>query len=228
MNLLTLENCSKYQQNQPILKGISFNIKSGVTIGLIGKSGSGKSTLLLLMSQLSNYDTGTIKINSKNIGIVFQDYALWPHMTVLKNIILAPVQALAIHKKEAIVKAMALLNHFGLADKADCYPNQLSGGQKQKVAIIRCLITEPDLILFDEPTAALDPESIKDLVVMINELKDLNVTSVIASHDLSFIEHVAEEIIYLDKGEIIETGHVNILQEPKTQQLKTFVHSIIK
>jgi ABC-type polar amino acid transport system ATPase subunit len=242
MNVIELENCNQFYGDSQVLHDISVKIPQKTITGVIGKSGSGKSTLLLSLSQLTQFDNGqvtilghqhnisvtnnfSVKLQKNNIGIVFQDYALWPHMSVFENIILAPMKVLQWPAKKAWEKANQLLNTFNMLQKANSYPNQLSGGQKQKVAIIRSLIMNPKILLLDEPTAALDPTAVKDLKNIIIKLKQQGISVIIASHDISFIKSIADQFIYIQDGYIKEQGDMTLLKKAQSNDLKIFMES---
>ena len=229
MNVYNLVGCNYFIGKNQILSDVSLSIAQGKITGLIGKSGSGKSTLLAHLCLLKLFDSGVIqvmnnefhggaqlkKINKsilqvrKSIGMVFQDYALWPHLSVLDNIILAPIKVLKWKKHKAVNEAKYLLKKFGILGKIDGYPNRLSGGQKQKVAIIRSLIMNPKILLLDEPTSALDPMAISDLTAILKDLKESGLSVVIASHDIQLIECIADHFVVLEDGRVKFQGHIN-------------------
>ena len=198
--MLEIKNLSKKFGNNLILKNINFKVNKGDIITIVGPSGSGKSTLLRCINMLDEASSGNIifegkELTNKNlteirrkIGMVFQQFNLFPHLTVLDNILLAPVKLKILDEKNAKIKALELLDSIGLKDKANHYPNELSGGQKQRVAIIRTLIMEPDIILFDEPTSALDPEMIGEVLELINKVADTGKTMIIVSNEMNFVE----------------------------------------
>lgn len=221
-----------------VLKNIDMTVFESDVVCLIGSSGSGKSTLLRCLNFLERKDSGSITIGGKEVdpkndnlnnirekvGMVFQHFNLFPHKTVLENIIEAPVMVKGIDKKEAISKAKQLLEKVGLEDKADVYPNKLSGGQKQRVAIARALAMEPDIMLFDEPTSALDPELVGEVLTTMKELAQEGMTMVVVTHEMGFAREVADWIVYMHDGEIIERGDPNqFFNHPKEERTKEFL-----
>lgn len=206
--MIEIKNLKKKFNNLEVLKNISLNIKEGEIVAIIGPSGSGKSTLLRCINLLETPTSGKILINETDItdkktdimkirekvGMVFQHFNLFPHMTVLENMIYAPVNVKGMNKDEAIKKSIELLKKVGLEDKKDQYPNKLSGGQKQRVAIVRALIMEPDVLLFDEPTSALDPEMVKEVLEVIRGLVKIGITMVIVTHEMKFAREVSNRI----------------------------------
>jgi polar amino acid transport system ATP-binding protein len=226
-----------------VLRGVELAVADHEVVCLIGASGSGKSTLLRCVNLLEPIDAGRIVVEGReitargvdvnrirrNIGIVFQAYNLFPHMSVLKNVTLAPRLALGLSKEDASAQAVALLERFGLADKARNYPDSLSGGQQQRVAIVRALAMRPDLMLLDEVTSALDPELVAEVLEVIRELAAGGMTMVIATHEMSFARDIANRVCFLDAGVILEQGPpeqiLNAPREPRTQQ---FLQRIIE
>lgn len=221
-----------------VLKNIDMTVFESDVVCLIGSSGSGKSTLLRCLNFLERKDSGSIIIGGKEVdpkndnlnnirekvGMVFQHFNLFPHKTVLENIIEAPVMVKGIDKKEAISKAKQLLVKVGLEDKADVYPNKLSGGQKQRVAIARALAMEPDIMLFDEPTSALDPELVGEVLTTMQELAQEGMTMVVVTHEMGFAKEVADWIVYMHDGEIIERGTPDqFFNNPKEERTKEFL-----
>lgn len=221
-----------------VLKNIDMTVFESDVVCLIGSSGSGKSTLLRCLNFLERKDSGSITIGGKEVdpkndnlnnirekvGMVFQHFNLFPHKTVLENIIEAPVMVKGIDKKEAISKAKQLLEKVGLEDKADVYPNKLSGGQKQRVAIARALAMEPDIMLFDEPTSALDPELVGEVLTTMKELAQEGMTMVVVTHEMGFAREVADWIVYMHDGEIIERGDPDqFFNHPKEERTKEFL-----
>ena len=217
------------------LRGVSADIKRGEVVVVIGPSGSGKSTFLRCLNLLEEPTKGTVTVEGVNItdpkvninkhrekmGMVFQHFNLFPHMTILKNMTLAPRQLLKKSKAEAEEKAMMLLKRVGLADRANAYPNQLSGGQKQRIAIVRALCMEPQVMLFDEPTSALDPEMVGEVLDVMKELAHEGMTMVVVTHEMGFAREVADRVIFMDEGKIVEEGTpeeiFNNPQNPRTQ-----------
>ena len=214
--LLKIENLTKEYEGQKILDGINLEVKQGDVLVVVGPSGCGKSTLLRCINALEPIQGGTIKLQgmdirkgSKNIttlrqkiGMVFQSYELFPHLTVLDNITLAPVKVQKRDKAEAQKEAMELLARVGLADKAKSYPRQLSGGQKQRVAIVRALCMHPEILLFDEVTAALDPEMVREVLDVMLDLAKQGKTMLIVTHEMQFAKAVADKVIFIDQGKI--------------------------
>ncbi|KAF1305779.1 amino acid ABC transporter ATP-binding protein [Enterococcus saccharolyticus] len=228
----------------PVLNGISTDIQQGETVAIIGPSGSGKSTFLRCLNLMEVPTSGDIyfkdilltdpnlkdtEINHirENIGMVFQHFNLFPNMTVLENIILAPMKLKQLSKADASNKAEELLKKVGLLDKRDVYPNKLSGGQKQRVAIARALAMEPEVMLFDEPTSALDPEMVKEVLLVIQDLAKSNLTTIIVTHEMNFAKQVASRVLFIDQGTIIEEGTpTELFDHPKEQRTKTFLDQI--
>ncbi|MEK5183747.1 amino acid ABC transporter ATP-binding protein [Solibacillus sp. FSL W7-1324] len=221
-----------------VLKNIDMTVFESDVVCLIGSSGSGKSTLLRCLNFLERKDSGSITIGGKEVdpkndnlnnirervGMVFQHFNLFPHKTVLENIIEAPVMVKGTDKKEAAAKAKQLLEKVGLEDKADVYPNKLSGGQKQRVAIARALAMEPDIMLFDEPTSALDPELVGEVLTTMQELAQEGMTMVVVTHEMGFAKEVADWIVYMHDGEIIERGTPDqFFNNPKEERTKEFL-----
>ena len=213
--MLEIKNIKKSFNKLQVLKGISFNVLDGEVVSIIGPSGCGKSTLLRCINLLEKPSSGNIILdgvditNKKNLtqvrqkmGMVFQQFNLFPHLTVLENITLAPICEKLMDKDTAIKEAEKLLKSINLYDKKDNYPSELSGGQKQRVAIVRTLIMNPEIILFDEPTSALDPEMVNDVLDLIKKLVEKKITIIIVSHEMSFIKECANKIIFLDGGKI--------------------------
>ena len=235
--MLEIKNIKKSFNKLQVLKGISFNVLDGEVVSIIGPSGCGKSTLLRCINLLEKPSSGNIILdgvditNKKNLtqvrqkmGMVFQQFNLFPHLTVLENITLAPICEKLIDKDTAIKEAEKLLKSINLYDKKDNYPSELSGGQKQRVAIVRTLIMNPEIILFDEPTSALDPEMVNDVLDLIKKLVEKKITIIIVSHEMSFIKECANKIIFLDGGKIEfmgtkEEAFVNC----KNKRLKEFL-----
>lgn len=225
-----------------VLKDISIDILEGEVVVLLGPSGSGKSTFLRCLNQLETVTEGSILIDGKdvtdkhtdlnqvreNIGMVFQHFNLFPHMTVLKNITLAPVELKKATKEAAEKKAMELLARVGLADKANVYPNQLSGGQKQRVAIARALAMNPDIMLFDEPTSALDPEMVGEVLEVMKELARGGMTMAVVTHEIGFAREVANRIVFMDGGYIVEQGTPEeVLKHPKESRTIDFLNKVL-
>ena len=225
-----------------VLKGINTNIKKGERVVVIGPSGSGKSTFLRCLNLLEdptegkvffdgvNITDGKININKvrQNIGMVFQHFNLFPHLTILQNITLAPIKVKKENKEEVEKRAMELLERIGLTDKAYAYPNQLSGGQKQRVAIVRALCMNPELMLFDEPTSALDPEMVGEVLDVMKELANEGMTMVVVTHEMGFAREVADRVIFMSEGDIVEEGTPDeVFKNPKDARTKQFLQSVL-
>ena len=240
--LIKVENLTKNFGKINVLKGIDTEIKKGEVVVIIGASGSGKSTFLRCLNLLEYptsgkiYHSGTditdsstnINIHRQKMGMVFQQFNLFPHMTILKNMTIAPIKLLKISKQDAEAKAMALLEKVGLADRADAYPSQLSGGQKQRVAIVRALCMDPEVMLFDEPTSALDPEMVGEVLNVIKDLAASGMTMAIVTHEMGFAREVADRVIFIDEGVIAEEGTPEeIFNNPKCPRLKDFLSKVL-
>jgi len=218
--LISLNNVGKFLGGREILRGISLDVHQGDIIGIIGPSGAGKSTLLRIVNQLARHDTGDVVIDGlsvtrnlpdrklsdlrSRVGMVFQGFHLWPHMTALQNVIEAPVQTKRLARDKAIEEGMEFLDQVGLKDRAHHYPSQLSGGQQQRVAIARALAMRPVSILFDEPTSALDPRLAKEVLATMTGLAAKKVTMMVVTHEMSFARRVANRVIYMRAGEIVQ------------------------
>lgn len=241
MKLLEIKSLRKSFGENLVLDDINFEIDSHQVKVLIGASGSGKSTLLRCVNLLESIDDGEIFLDSQdisefginkdevrsNIGSVFQSFNLFPHLTVLQNLILAPTLVHKVLKNDAETRAKELLARFGLSDKANQYPELLSGGQQQRVAILRAIMTKPKLLLLDEVTSALDPVLIAEVLTLINELKSEGITMIIATHEMGFAKQVADEVHYLKNGRIIESGTPNeIFDSPKSTDLQEFLGAL--
>ena len=238
--MLKINELTKSYGNKKVLTGINLNVNKGDIIGIIGPSGCGKSTFLRCINQLEKADGGEIIfegeniIKSKNIlnvrkkiGMVFQQFNLFNHMTVIDNIIFAPVQNKILTKEQATKNAIEYLKDIDLLDIKDSYPKQISGGQKQRVAIIRALMMNPQIILFDEPTSALDPEMIGEVTNLMKKLAQDGMTMLIVSHELNFIKNFCTKVIFLDDGIIVEEGETEeIFKNPKDNRLKLFLKKI--
>ena len=223
MKLLEIENLKKSFEDLDVLHDISLGVEEGEVVAIIGPSGSGKSTLLRCCTGLEQADSGTIHYEG-SYGLVFQNFNLFPHYSVLKNIMDAPVSVQKQSKKEAEKEARRLLEKMGLGDKADVYPCQLSGGQQQRVAIARALALKPSILFFDEPTSALDPELTGEILKVIRELADEKMTMVIVTHEMSFARDVADRVIFMDGGYIIEQGNPKeVIEHPKEERTRQFL-----
>lgn len=240
--MLEIKNLRKKFGNKEVLKGINLNIERREIVGIIGPSGCGKSTLLRSINFLEKPTSGAIifegtKIDSnKNLskirqkmGMVFQQFNLFENLTVMENIILAPVKLGIKTREEAEKSALSLLKKINLEDKKDYYPSELSGGQKQRIAIVRALIMEPEIILFDEPTSALDPEMIGEVTNLMRELALGGMTMIVVSHEMNFIKNFATRILFMDDGKIIESGTPEeIFDSPKDNRIKEFLSKVEK
>lgn len=223
MKLLEIENLKKSFEDLDVLHDISLGVEEGEVVAIIGPSGSGKSTLLRCCTGLEQADSGTIHYEG-SYGLVFQNFNLFPHYSVLKNIMDAPVSVQKQSKKEAEKEARCLLEKMGLGDKSDAYPCQLSGGQQQRVAIARALALKPSILFFDEPTSALDPELTGEILKVIRELAEEKMTMVIVTHEMSFARDVADRVIFMDGGYIIEQGDPKeVIEHPKEERTRQFL-----
>jgi len=238
--LLTIDNVVKRFDDTTILDGISFSVKKSEVIVIVGPSGCGKSTLLRCINALEPIQEGSITLdgdvierNSKTlpllrqrIGMVFQSYDLFPHLTVLDNILLAPCKVQKRDKEEVKQEAMSLLERVGLKEKAKSYPRELSGGQKQRVAIVRALCMHPEILLFDEVTAALDPEMVREVLDVMLDLAKQGRTMLIVTHEMQFARAIADRIIFLDNGKIVEEATPDeFFDNPKTERAKQFLNT---
>lgn len=241
MKLLEIKNLRKSFGENLVLDDINFEIDAHEVKVLIGASGSGKSTLLRCINLLESIDDGEIFLDSaeisefgvdkdeirSRIGSVFQSFNLFPHLTIMQNLVLAPTLVHKVSKSEAEQRAKDLLNRFGLLEKADQYPELLSGGQQQRVAILRAIMTKPKLLLLDEVTSALDPVLIAEVLTLINELKSEGITMIIATHEMGFAKQVADQVLYLKNGRIVESGTPNeIFDSPKSGDLQEFLGAL--
>ena len=240
--ILEVKELHKSFDGHEVLKGISTTIKKGDVLALIGPSGCGKSTFLRSLNLLEIPTAGhvlfegtdltdpSVDINHvrEKIGMVFQQFNLFPNMTILENIMLAPVKLGKMAKEEANTRAMELLKRIGLADKAGAYPAQLSGGQKQRIAIVRSLAMDPDIILFDEPTSALDPEMVGEVLAVMQELAEDGMTMVVVTHEMGFAREVANRVMFINDGVIQEEGTPQeIFGKPKSQRLQEFLSKVL-
>ena len=240
--MIKVNNLQKEFQGTAVLKGITTEIRKGDVVCVIGPSGSGKSTFLRCLNLLEKPTGGSIffdgcdltdkktdlNLHRQKMGMVFQQFNLFPHMTILKNLTCAPIMLKKMTREQAESKAMDLLGRVGLADRADSYPNQLSGGQKQRVAIVRALCMEPDVMLFDEPTSALDPEMVGEVLDVMKSLAKQGMTMVVVTHEMGFAREVSNRVLFLDDGVIAEEGTPeNIFTYPRGERLKSFLAKVL-
>ncbi|MEG0046995.1 MAG: amino acid ABC transporter ATP-binding protein [Comamonas sp.] len=250
--MISAQGIHKAFGSNEVLRGVSVDLLRGEVVAVIGPSGSGKSTFLRCLNHLESIDRGTITIEGevlaqsegeakaqyvsdaeirkigRKMGMVFQSFNLFPHLTVLENIIEAPVIVKGMTREEIIPKAEALLAKVGLAAKRDAYPNHLSGGQKQRVAIARALAMEPDILLFDEPTSALDPELTGEVLRTMRELAEEHMTMLVVTHEMGFAREVANRVIFMDGGHIVEQGPSEaFFAAPKHERTKAFLHNML-
>ena len=250
--IIKVENLHKYFHSLHVLKGINLKVEKGEIVSVIGPSGSGKSTLLRCLNHLEVADKGSISFEGNyiakadateraiyksnkdvlaicsNLGMVFQNFNLFPHKSVIQNIIEAPIMVKGKSKAEAEKKAEELLGKVGLSEKRDAYPNQLSGGQKQRVAIARALAMEPEIMLFDEPTSALDPELIGEVLQVIKNLAEERMTMIIVTHEMNFAREISDRIIFMDDGQVVVDGVPDdIFVNPDHPRIKTFLNKVL-
>ncbi len=238
--MIKIENLHKSFGKHEVLKGIDLDIAAKEVVVIIGPSGSGKSTLLRCMNYLEEPTEGTVTIDGvtlkgsnlnkvrEDVGMVFQRFNLFPHMTVLENVTLAPIKVKKIAKEEAVKTAENLLQRVGLADKANTYPEQLSGGQQQRVAIARALAMKPKVMLFDEPTSALDPEMVQEVLDVMKGLAEEGMTMVVVTHEMGFAREVGDRLLFVDDGRIIEQGNPkDIFENPKEERTKNFLSKVL-
>ena len=239
--MVHVENLKKNFGKLEVLKDISVDIAEGEVVVLLGPSGSGKSTFLRCLNQLEIATAGKILVDGndvtdkhidinkvrENIGMVFQHFNLFDHKTVLENIMMAPVELKKMTKEEAKEKGMQLLKRVGMDSKADCYPSQISGGQKQRVAIARALAMNPKIMLFDEPTSALDPEMVGEVLAVMKELASEGMTMVVVTHEIGFAREVADRVIFMDGGKVVEEGRPEeVIDNPKNERTKAFLQKL--
>ena len=240
--MLSVKGLQKEFEGQPVLRGIDVDIRQGDVVCVIGPSGSGKSTILRCLNLLEKPTAGHIvfkgdELTGKKVdldahrqkmGMVFQHFNLFPHMTVLENLTCAPMMLKKLSKEQAEQKAMTLLARVGLAERAKAYPAQLSGGQKQRVAIVRALCMEPDVMLFDEPTSALDPEMVGEVLEVMKELARDGMTMVVVTHEMNFAREVSNRVLFLDDGVIAEEGAPQqLFTAPRCERLRTFLNKVL-
>jgi polar amino acid transport system ATP-binding protein len=242
MTFLEINDVHKCYGDQEVLRGVSLEVAKHDVVCLIGASGSGKSTLLRCINALEPIERGEIRVAGdvvsgqgvdvnrlrRNVGMVFQSYNLFPHMSVLRNVTLAPVKVGGKSKAEAEQQALALLDRVGMKDKANAYPDSLSGGQQQRVAIVRALASSPQVLLLDEITAALDPELVGDVLAIVRELAQDGLTMLLATHEMGFAREVASQVCFLDKGQILERGTpAQIFEDPREERTRQFLSRIL-
>ncbi|MGW5642070.1 amino acid ABC transporter ATP-binding protein [Saccharopolyspora sp. NPDC003752] len=250
--MLRISGLHKSFGTTPVLRGVDLAVRQGEVTCVIGPSGSGKSTLLRCINHLEKVDAGSIEVDDvligyresagrlhelgdraiarqrAGIGMVFQSFNLFGHLTVLENLIEAPVGVLGLSKKDALVRAREKLRRVGLADREDAYPRQLSGGQQQRIAIARALAMEPKLLLFDEPTSALDPELVGEVLAVMRDLAAAGQTMVVVTHEIGFAREVADTVVFLDGGEVLETGPPSrVLDDPELPRTKDFLQRVL-
>lgn len=239
--MLEAKNISKSFGKNLVLKNISLTVEEGERLVIIGPSGCGKSTLLRCLNYIEKPNKGKVLFEGRDLsdsrvdinkirmkmGMVFQQFNLFPHLTVLENMILAPTKLKIMREDEAKKKAISLLESIDLKDKKDFYPSQLSGGQKQRVAIVRAMLMDPKMMLFDEPTSALDPEMIGEVTSLMQKLGDDGMTMVVVSHEMNFVKNFATRVIFMENGTIIEEGSADqIFNHPKNERLKEFLSKV--
>ena len=240
--LIRVENLQKSFGKLEVLKGIHLEIRKGEVVAIIGPSGSGKSTLLRSLNLLEEPTGGhiyfegvditdrkvDINVHRRKMGMVFQQFNLFPHMTVLRNMTLAPVKLLKLSEAEAKERALSLLDRVGLKDRADAYPSQLSGGQKQRVAIVRALCMQTDVLLFDDPTSALDPEMVGEVLDVMRSLADSGMTMVVVTHEMGFAREVASRVLFMDEGIIQEQAEPRaFFENPQNPRLRDFLSKVL-
>ncbi len=240
--MISVEHLTKNFEGPEVLKDISVQIHKGDVMCIIGPSGSGKSTFLRCLNLLEKPSSGRIvfagddltdkrvdlNLHRQKMGMVFQQFNLFPHMSVLRNLTCAPMMLRNVPEAQAKAKAMELLERVGLADRADAYPRQLSGGQKQRVAIVRALCMEPDVMLFDEPTSALDPEMVGEVLDVMKELAKASMTMVVVTHEMGFAREVSNRVLFLDEGRIVEQGTPQeIFDHPQSERLQSFLKKVL-
>ncbi len=242
--MISVKDLKKYYNGDKIkaLDGVSAEIRKGEVVVIIGPSGSGKSTFLRCLNLLEVPTGGHILFNGTDItdektdinihrqkmGMVFQHFNLFPHMTILKNMTIAPIKILKKSKSEAEAQAMALLTRVGLEDRANAYPSQLSGGQKQRIAIVRALCMNPDVMLFDEPTSALDPEMVGEVLDVMKQLAHEGMTMVVVTHEMGFAKEVGSRVIFMDEGKIVEENNpAAMFENPSSERLKSFLAKVL-
>ena len=240
--MISVKNLKKSFNGLEVLKGIDYEIEKGDVLCIIGPSGSGKSTFLRCLNLLEKPDSGEVRLDGVELtdkkvninaqrmkmGMVFQQFNLFPHMTVLENLCCAPMMLKKISREDAEAKAMSLLERVGLADRADAYPAQLSGGQKQRIAIVRALCMEPEVMLFDEPTSALDPEMVGEVLDVMKELAKEGMTMIVVTHEMGFAREVGKRVVFMDEGIIMEENSPEeLFSNPQSERLKSFLSKVL-
>lgn len=242
MSIISMRNVSKYFGDFQALKNVSLDVALGERVVVCGPSGSGKSTLIRCINRLETHEAGEITVDGTilsnapadlekiraMVGMVFQQFNLFPHLTVMDNLCLGPKRVLGLSDKGAQARAMQYLERVQIPDQADKFPRQLSGGQQQRVAIARSLCMEPKILLFDEPTSALDPEMIAEVLDVMTELASTGITMVVVTHEMGFARRVADRMVFMDKGEIVEVGAPDVVFEaPKSKRFGAFINQIL-
>ena len=240
--LISVQDLEKHFKTVNALNGVSVDIYKGDVVFVVGPSGSGKSTFLRCLNRLEEPTSGTILFEGINItdkkcdinkhrqkmGMVFQQFNLFPHMTVMRNLTIGPMKLQGKSKEEAESYAHTLLTRVGLDDRADAYPNQLSGGQKQRIAIVRALCMQPDVMLFDEPTSALDPEMVGEVLEVMRDLAQDKMTMVVVTHEMAFAREIATKVLFMAEGQILEQGEAKeFFENPKTERLQQFLEKVL-
>jgi general L-amino acid transport system ATP-binding protein len=240
--MIQISNLHKWFDDFHVLKNVSMDVAKGEKIVVCGPSGSGKSTLIRCINRLEAHQQGSIVIDGieltddlknieqvrREVGMVFQQFNLFPHLSIVDNVTLSPIRVLGLPKKEAESRAMSLLERVNIAEQADKYPGQLSGGQQQRVAIARALCMEPKVMLFDEPTSALDPEMIKEVLDVMVELAESGMTMIVVTHEMGFAKQVADSVVFIDEGEIIEKAPPSkFFENPESERTKAFLSQIL-
>jgi len=243
-SMLTVRGLHKHFGSVEVVKGVDLDVAQGEVVVIIGPSGSGKSTFIRCLNSLEAPSAGSVVVGGgesvkaddrkamarlrEDIGMVFQDYTLFPHMTVMANMILAPVKVKGVSKADAQANALALLDRVGLKHKADGYPSELSGGQQQRVAIVRALAMKPRLLLFDEPTSALDPETVGEVLSVMKGLAAEGMTMIVVTHEMGFAREVADRVVFFDGGKIVEMGPpAQIFSAPEHPRTRQFLQSVL-
>ena len=240
MSMIEIKNLHKSYGKNEVLKGINQNVEESEVLCIVGPSGSGKSTMLRCINRLEVPTSGEIYIDGesveeknindirKKMGMVFQNFNLFPHMTVIDNITCAPINVKNIEKENAEKKALELLDRVGLKDKAHVYPKSLSGGQQQRVAIARALAMDPEIMLFDEPTSALDPEMVGEVLDVMKNLAKEGLAMIVVTHEMGFAKEVADKVVFMDQGIIVEEGSAkDVLENPKEERTKAFLSKVL-